>query len=103
MGVVVGEGDAAAWPASGNFKMFKSALLTVKVPSRPSTRAYHVPSLFCAPMLNLCDVLLSGEVVKASTSCGLSKPCCGVVPRSQRTACNADNVLRSDRRLASLI
>ena len=75
MGVVVGEGDAAAWMASGNFKVFKSGLLIEKLPSRPSTRAHHVPSLFCAPTLNLCDALLSGEVVKASTSCGFSKPC----------------------------
>src|SRR5438093_237410 len=48
---------------------------SAKVPSRPSTRAHHVPSLFCAPIVNLWDVLLSGEVVKASTTCGFPKPC----------------------------
>jgi hypothetical protein len=44
--VVVGEGDAVAGCSSGNFKLLKSALLITNVPSRPSTRAHNVPSLF---------------------------------------------------------
>ena len=74
-GVVVGGGAAVACASSGNLKVFKSELLIAKVPSRPSTRAHHVPSLFCAPIVNLWDVLLSGEVVKAITTCGFPKPC----------------------------
>jgi hypothetical protein len=37
---------AMAWLGTGNFKLFKSELLISNVPSLPSTRAQHVPSLF---------------------------------------------------------
>jgi hypothetical protein len=39
-------GGAMAWLATGNLKVFKSELLISNVPSLPSTRAQHVPSLF---------------------------------------------------------
>jgi hypothetical protein len=39
------------------------------------TRAQNVPSLICALLVNVCDALLSSELVKAITSCGFSKPC----------------------------
>ena len=46
--VAVGEvfGGAMPWLASGNLKVFESELLIAKVPSRPSTRANDVSSLF---------------------------------------------------------
>src|SRR5262249_36981351 len=75
LGAVVGKGVARPCVSSGNFKLLKSEPLIVNMPSRPSTRAKNVPSLFCAPTVSFCDVLLSGEVVKLSTSFGLSSPC----------------------------
>ena len=46
--VAVGEiyGGAMTWLASGNLKVFESELLIANVPSRPSTRANDVSSLF---------------------------------------------------------
>jgi hypothetical protein len=35
-----------AWLANGNLKVFESELLIANVPSRPSTRANDVSSLF---------------------------------------------------------
>src|ERR1043166_3458797 len=58
----------------GNLRLFRSESLIVKVPSRASTFAYHVPSLAGAPMINRCDVLSSDEVVNETVSCGFSKP-----------------------------
>jgi hypothetical protein len=43
---VLGEGDRVACVSSGNFKLLKSEPRMVNVPSRPSTRAQNVPSLF---------------------------------------------------------
>ncbi len=45
-----------------------------KVPSRPSTLANHIASFVRFPIVSLCNVLSSGEVVKVKTSCGCSKP-----------------------------
>ena len=83
---------------SGSRKLVKFWLLITNVPSRPSTRAHHVPSLFLAPTLSLCNDLLSGELVNSIASCGFSKPCCGVVAPSQRTARKPDKVLSNDCR-----
>src|SRR5882724_7585146 len=69
-GLSVGDGCATR----GNLRLFRSELLIVNVPSRPSTCAYHVPSLAGAPMINLCGVLSSDEVVNSRVSCGFSKP-----------------------------
>ena len=69
-----------------------------KVPSRPSTLANHMPSSVRLPIVSLCSVLSSGEVVKVKTNCGLSKPWAGVVAPTQRTACNEASVLSSDSR-----
>jgi hypothetical protein len=42
----VGEGEAVPCVSSDDFKLLKSEALIANVPSRPSTRAQNVPSLF---------------------------------------------------------
>ena len=94
--VALGAGEAGAAFTNGNFNAVKSGLLTTKVPSRPSTLANHIASLFRFPIVSLCNVLSSAELVKVITSCGFSKPCSGLVAPTQRTARNEARVLRSD-------
>src|ERR1044072_9749198 len=76
VGAGLGVGDGCV--TRGNLRLFRSELLIVKVPSRPSTLAYHVPSLAGPPMINRCDVLSSDEVVNARVSCSFSKPSGGL-------------------------
>lgn len=73
-GTGLGEGEGAAAVASGNVSALWSGSLTTKVPSRPSTCAYHIPSGVRLPIVNLCRALSSGEVVKVITSVAFSKP-----------------------------
>src|SRR5579884_3999536 len=93
----VGGGDGCA--SKANFSLLKSWLPITKAPSRPSTFA-QAPSLVLEPMISLCVSLSSGEVVKVTTSCGFSKPCCAPALPNQRTARRFDKVSRSDCRLA---
>src|SRR5262249_46098435 len=75
-------------------KTLRSALLTTKVPSRPSTFANHIPSGVWLPIVSLRSALSSGEVVKVKTSVGLSKPWLGLLAPTQRTARSAASELR---------
>src|SRR5207249_6937435 len=58
----------------------------------------HVPSPAALPTNSLCEMLSSGEVVSEIASCGLSKPCCGMVGPTQRTARKFDSRLSSEDR-----
>ena len=78
-GVALGDGEDAALFVSGSFSAVRSGLLTTKVPSRPSALANHIPSSVRLPIVSLCSALSSGEVVKVTTNCGLSRPYAGVV------------------------
>src|ERR1044071_271709 len=93
LGAGLGVGDGDGCVTRGNLRLCRSELLIVKVPSRPSTLAYHVPSLAGEPTINRCDVLWSAEFVKARVSCGFSKPSGGLVAPSHSAACKLDNVL----------
>ena len=94
-----GAGGLPGAIARGNRSTLRSESLMTKVPSRSSTCANHVPSPAMLPTNSLCGLLSSGEVVNEIASCGLSKPCCGMIGPTQRTARKFDNVLSSDRRL----
>ncbi len=60
----LGEGEPTGAFTKGNFNAVKSGLLMTKVPSRPSTLANHIASSVRFPIVSLCNVLSSGEVVK---------------------------------------
>src|SRR5438874_9725731 len=94
-----GAGGLPGAIARGSRSTLKSESLMIKVPSRSSTCANHVPSPAVLPTNSLCEILSSGEVVNEIASCGLSKPCWGMFGPTQRTARKFDSILSSDWRL----
>src|SRR5439155_18540210 len=93
-GVGVGDGEDAAM--SGSFNAFRSASRIMKVPSRSSVRANHVPLPAATPTNNLWEILSSGEVINVIVSCGLSKPCWATVGPAQRAARKLARVVSTD-------
>src|SRR5438132_11261044 len=95
-----GEGDGGCTSSARN--ALKSELLITNVPSCSSVRAIDVPSGEGPPIVNLCWALSSGEVVKLTTSGGLSNVPGGIFA-IQRTACSEASVFTSDCTLTVLI